>query len=672
MTTKQLLLSAFDSENFDQVDSLLSIYSQSYATDFDRFSIWCNYYLRKGEYISALNYAKKAISLNPYHLESNYNIAYINEILHNYLESYVFYYRLYILQKARNIVLVTNDTLQEKILFLKEKLESSTQFKHSFLFAHLQLKYIMSRPFNNNQCLIGTIFFNDLEQPYYIGCFHATFSSYFDKSISLGIGQSTIEMFHTPTTGTQFTIHENGEFILPMVASPDFSNTENTIVITENDHISTIHSGIHQTYEYLRIVGPATIATSFPSIFSLPIPLKHRKNSKKLVLNIFIDSLNWRIFELYSKKENALDGMKNLMPYTYNFFKQGTICTNAYSNAEWTTPTLPSYWTGCHSAKHMSLDEIIRLPLSRSTKFLSEYFQEAGYFTTNFNGNDAFLPTSGFLRGFDRTIYQMSGYNKDRIIFDAIDQLEGFKECDQFIFLQFEDLHEVAGNFLKSLAVQTQTPIRYREFDSKMQSTVKASRSLNKQEIYVQELKNLDLYLNFLYTYIQTHYSEDEYVISFLSDHGTAFLVDDNEPIICKQRMHIPLMFRSSSHKGIVSELIQNTDYAEILCNLCNIKFSSQKTDSNLPVFFGGKYARKYVFAQSIFIGDPYQAAVMDDNLTFYFKTTTPVDESYMIDISNAKSWITNDNGQLINDNSKKEHYTSIVLNQIKNLIKYV
>lgn len=670
MTIKKLLLSAFDSENQEQINSLLPKYSQFYSTDFERFSIWCNYYLKKGEYSSALNYAIEAVSINPYHIESNYNIAYINELLENYVEAYTFYYRLYILQKKRNTSLIENNLLQEKLLFLKEILNNHDEFKHSFLFENLQLKYIMSRPFNNNQCLIGNIFFDDLEQPYYVGCFHSTFSSY--KNISLGVSQSAIEILHTPISGTLFEIKDDGEFILPMIASPDSSITENVITVTEHDYISTVHSYIHKTYEYLRITGPTTITTTFPSIFSSPIPLKHSQDSKKLVLNIFIDSLNWRIFELYSQTGNALDGMKTLMPYTYNFFKQGTICTNAYTNAEWTTPTLPSYWTGCHSTKHMSLDENVRFPLSRSIKFLSEYFQDAGYFTANLNGNDAFLPTSGFLRGFDRTIYQEVGYNKDRIISDAIDQLEAFKECDQFVLLQFEDLHEVAGNFLKSLAVQSQTSIRYREIDSKMQSTVKSSRSLNKQEIYVQELKNLDLYLNFLYTYVQSHYSEEDYIISFFSDHGTAFLVDDDEPIICKQRMHIPLMFRSSSYKGIVTELVQNTDYAEILCKMCNIKFDSNGTDSNLPVFWGGKHARKYVFAQSIFIGDPYQAAIINESLTFYFKTIIPIDSSYMIDISDVQLWITDNNNQVIKDDEKKEYYKLIVLNQIKNLIKYI
>ena len=69
------------------------------------------------------------------------------------------------------------------------------------------------------------------------------------------------------------------------------------------------------------------------------------------------------------------------MPNTYNFFSKGVICTNAYSDSEWTTPSFSSYWTGRYSDKTMNLNTDIWFPFNENTKLLAEYFEEKGYFT---------------------------------------------------------------------------------------------------------------------------------------------------------------------------------------------------------------------------------------------------------------------------------------------------
>lgn len=64
------------------------------------------------------------------------------------------------------------------------------------------------------------------------------------------------------------------------------------------------------------------------------------------------------------------------MPNTYNFFSKGVICTNAYSDSEWTTPSFSSYWTGRYSDKTMNLNTDIWFPFNQNTKLLAEYFEE--------------------------------------------------------------------------------------------------------------------------------------------------------------------------------------------------------------------------------------------------------------------------------------------------------
>ena len=51
---------------------------------------------------------------------------------------------------------------------------------------------------------------------------------------------------------------------------------------------------------------------------------------------------------------------------------------------------------------------------------------------------------------------------------------------------------------------------------------------------------------------------------------------------------------------------------------MCGIDYNFNHTDSNLPEFLGGN-KREFAFAQTIFPGDCYQAAVMTHQYTYYF-----------------------------------------------------
>ena len=266
-----------------------------------------------------------------------------------------------------------------------------------------------------------------------------------------------------------------------------------------------------------------------------------------------------------------------------------------------------------------------------------------------------------------RELYKARGYNKEELVTDTLEQLRAFKNCDQFVTVEFEDLHDIAGGFPRGLSIQTTTDLKDLKSDNYICSTIKQTRSLNKQKIYINELQQLDFYLGFLFEYIEKNYNDDEYVVSLFSDHGTAFMVDDTELTICKQRMNVPFMFRDNMHKEITDEIVQNIDYPAILCNICGIDYNYYGTDANLPHFLGGN-ERKYAFSQTIFPGDRYQSAIMTKNYTYYFLSKEKVTDEFRIDISDASYGIVYDNKKP-DENPDLNILTDIVLQHIKNLI---
>lgn len=102
-----------------------------------------------------------------------------------------------------------------------------------------------------------------------------------------------------------------------------------------------------------------------------------------------------------------------------------------------------------------------------------------------------------------RELYKARGYNKEELVTDTLEQLRAFKNCDQFVTVEFEDLHDIAGGFPRGLSIQTTTDLKDLKSDNYICSTIKQTRSLNKQKIYINELQQLDFYLGFLFEYIE-------------------------------------------------------------------------------------------------------------------------------------------------------------------------
>lgn len=331
------------------------------------------------------------------------------------------------------------------------------------------------------------------------------------------------------------------------------------------------------------------------------------------------------------------------------------------------------YWTGKRASRHMNLDNQYRWDFMGEQKNLAEYFKEAGYVTAKIGGNDAVTPTQGYIRGIDMFLYQQDaeGMTVKEAVADAIEHMETFQDTNQFIWMDIVDLHQIAGWFMPSINVQSKLPLETRFIDNRMISTVKQTRSRNREQIYIAQMQKIDLYLSLLYQYLTEHYQENEMVVTFFSDHGTAFLVDDDQPFISWQRTNIPLLIRAEGLKGEdCDEVIQTSDYPGILCKLAGIPYDYTGTDGNLPLCMGGNRERSYAFSECLFPGDPYSAGLHGKNFHVYYRTEKPVGKEFRIDVEGSRLWAVDDAGLDITDKIDEAEYRHIVEDAIAHLIK--
>ena len=676
MTTKQKLEEAFTKQDVEAIEGLIGQYISEYPDDYERFSILCNYASMHEDWEIAKDNAQKAILLNPYNLEADYNMAYISEYCGDLATAHLYYSKLMSQQRVREKELMSIDELSAKVNEIEQKAKDLFNQGDKTLYAAVlhNNRYIrcsIKDPFRFNTDIAGQVFFDERDCGYYTCAYGDLFNSYWNVNPPKGSATTKLEIMPISQVTNQTLIDVKGEYILPIVTIPDYKGETTMLGIEQDGETIYIPVNNKQSYYYVRLHGPAAVASDHEMIFGQPIPVGHKEGNKKLVLNIFIDSFNWRVFEEASRDKDALEGMKNIMPNTYRFFQKGTICTNAYVDAEWTTPSMSTYWTGVHSTTHMNLDNDIWYPYDQRFKLLAEHFHDQGYVTATIDSNDAYTPGKGYMRGMDRALYKEFGYTKDQVVIDALEHMRTFKDCDQFLLMQIEDLHDIAGVFMRTPSVQVDISPQNFAQDNDMKTTVKQGRSLHKQNIYFSELKNIDFYLGLVYDYIERNYEDDEYVVSFFSDHGTAFMVDNDQPVINPQRMHVPMMFRSKQYKDLMSEYVQSTDLGRILCQLAGVPYEQNYSDAHLPQYFGGEDAREYVYSQTIFRGDPYQAMIRDKEGTFYYRTKEPVDSEFGITLKDAESWMEGDNGQRIDNPEKIMRYTNIVMNKISHLIRW-
>lgn len=629
----------------------------------------------EADFQATIDLGYEAVDRNRLNLEANYLLAQALYKEEKWLESYTYYSILYNLQEQyqeyvieqESLLAVIDKTSKHAVEYMNTLPENARDIYKEKLF----------EVNSNDHNLLQTIFTVEDNMPDFFGLHTFSGKKYFigrydDWSGTFrkpecnqnGITAKS-EIYEVDYVGTEYEVKGSFPCVCPVIYN---TNTrENEITITQQNGKSTKYVGYGiNTYVYLRIEQPCVICSKHEMVFAKPVILRHQQGNKRLVLNLFLDSFNWKFIKERSFKE--------LMPNTYGFFENGIICNRFYTGSEFTYPSVASYFTGCSSTTHQVLNQNVQFPIPEKLDMLSEIFHDYGYYVSIIGGDDAVIPSYGYCRGVDRTLYEKSEQNfyTENVVHEVIEQLEAYGEADQFIWADIQDLHKVAGYWPPRMSVQSRLNPECTQVDNMGGSGLYQTPSPNRRKVYEQQLKYIDFQLGRLYSYIKERYKEDEIIVTLISDHGNGFNVDAGQPFMSEQRINVPLMIHcNENYEHICNEKIENIDYGHILCKLANIQNDRiLHNEGQLPHFFGGKREKEYIFSQSLFPDREYEAVIIGDDFWFCFQSIQKIENDCRIDLTGSENILMNHDNCVIKNKELENKCIQIIMEHLGDFLK--
>ncbi|NOR57515.1 MAG: sulfatase-like hydrolase/transferase [Sulfurimonas sp.] len=465
--------------------------------------------------------------------------------------------------------------------------------------------------------------------------------------------------------------YENCEFtceydsIIPISVINNENNNvldnEFSIIIKKDNRNILLENTAQNRYHYLQFKKNENISVSSNQdlLIGKPIALKQiEKKKKKLVLNIFIDAFSASLFDKYSYEE--------LLPNTYEFFKKGVIFNKCYSNGESTLPSLSSMFSGKYVKNNNFFHPRKRQIIGLDQKIVSQYFSEEGYFTQLISGNYGQNPYQGYCLGFDRTVFKHS-LKHNEIVYEFLDSMRVFKERDSFVWLSFLDIHH-SLNITSSFSSGVELDIKNHNYQ--IQDRVKTpfkGYCPRQTARYIEEIKKIDYHLKSVYDYIESNYSDEEILISLVSDHGNSFTDQTKKMnILRREKLNVPFMIRGTGLEDKVNEdIIENVDILPTLLKYSGIKYDTQAIDGIVPKCFDGA-TKDVVFSESLHPKQTYKATIKNNEYEAFFETKDYVNQNGEVNLSNYTFELYEIKGDLlVSDENIINKYKQIMLNKV-------
>lgn len=670
---KQQIERKLDAFELNEAKELIDLYEQKAPMDLDLIAFKSIYYLYANDLDQALHYALLGTRRYPLTGDLYYNLASIYEQRNDILNAYENY------EKASFLFSYTHDP-KEAELQLSKKLAQLWQMIQELIGKYqeegnlLALEKIQNSAeqaqthygfheiaYRSGKQVIGNYYWVSPSEKRYVGAYRKQFDALMRLDCRDLIHHKG--EFLTVTEGADYQVKGNAEeYLLPIAVE-----NNQTIHFFEKEGMETflVPQDSLWHFNYYRVPNNVSVHSSKKAFYGNPIPLGVDPSKKKVVLNIFIDGLSQEIL-------NGEDFQK-VMPNTYEFFRKGTICTQAYATAEWTYPSIANYVTGLDTPHHMLIHNMIDGAMPEDVPTLPEYFKEAGYFTAKQCGNWRIIPSYGHARGYDQFIYQHQhiGYRAEMIVGDVVDHLEAFQDTNQFLWMSIGDLHDIADGFDLPLAIQNNISLKERSLAKAGETSAKQEYSEDKIKAFIKSASHVDVLLSLLYNYLENKYQDNEIIVSLFADHGQSFLVPPEEHFMCKERAKVAFMIRGTGSAQITDEIISTSDYVNIMCKLAGIPMKNVETSGQLPVCFGGEKEREYALTESIHPKDPYYATFFTKHHTIYFENGAPTAEDGRFELKNYTISIKDLDGNPVEDQSMQDKYLRIVFEHIAPLIIY-
>lgn len=669
ITLKNTIISNIQNSNFEKAEELLEYYGKNFSFDLDYTTISAEIKISQGK----LDKAKELLMKIYYKYEYNFNVNALLGIIYNFENNFNLATKYFMKAKFLNQY-ISDDNINDMLSFALKNISTSEKELLTKNIKNIITNSQRIYPYKNNyiKSNVPEYLGNNILQFSNINYIQGIYDNYYcerdcnfvDIPISL-YNHFKVEVI----PGNEFNEYEytaNCDSIIPIMIKDNNSSID-FIINGEKIEFNTL---IKNRFYYYPISQNDKILLKSNNSFIIGniINLKVNKNKPKLVLNIFIDGLSQKIIDEYK--------LKNLMPYTNKFFKKGTICENTYVSGEWTYVGLASFFTGMYTSNHRVFHPQYDTDNIITKKLYSELFKENNYNTAKIDGDWRSNPAIGYAKGFNRTLYQPSvrGMHCTDVITETIEHIESFKNTNNFIWICIPDLHDIADEFETSLSTQINSSIHIRPTKKTNQSSVRKTFDITKKERYKVQLKRIDSYLNLLFNYIEENFSNDEIIVSLISDHGQGYFIENGGETLDEKRVKVPLMIRGKDIKsGKCNEMIQGLDLFPIILKSTNITDFHDR-DGNLPKYFGGNKEREYCISETIFPNTPYKAVINDKEFSFYFKSIEKVTSDGMIKLRNYKVKLVNKTTTEIETDKHVElvkNYTNIILDHIKDYIIY-
>lgn len=651
---KKIIRSLVEKGDFSNAKEKISEYKRIFPNDIEIASIETVMLMIKGEIDGAEEIALKGVKDLPFHFDLNYNLGFIYQTKEKH-------------QDAANAFIVANSvaTSEEEKSMIQDAINGIKDIDDTVDLSKMnQPNYKLFPLKTNDDTWIGKPLFKDKGGEGYIPLYH---------SEPLESYPTQLWNFYKTET-LKGKIYEAGEVFIEIPsksALPLGIVEKGTLIdVTVDNQKYKFDNFIPNRYYYIPIQSNNEVKIQSNNRFILgnPIPLNQNKeHDVKIVLNLFIDGLSQELINKYS--------LEKLMPNTYSFFKKGTIFNNCYSNAEWTLASVPTIFTGRYQANHKIFHPELLHSISDNYKSMGEYFKQDDYLTFQACGNWRKTPSYGYANGFDRMIYQSStmGSKVEDIISSFLEQMRAFPDRNQFVWLTFFELHNIADNITSNISNQIMNSMNSRVLNTDTKKSVVKDYDEIKIEKYVNEISRIDYYLKTIYDSIEDKYDNDEILVSLFSDHGQSYL-DDGDHILRDARTRVPFMIRGKGIPSTISnELMENVDILPTILYKASIEFDSKQLDGRITKVLGGKNEKEYVYSESIYPGSTYKAIIRDNEHTLIFESEGDVEQDGRFELGEFSIKLENSNSKKdeTNENIEKvSKYFDIIISHIGSFLK--
>lgn len=177
------------------------------------------------------------------------------------------------------------------------------------------------------------------------------------------------------------------------------------------------------------------------------VPLVRRSQRAKNLIYILIDTARQDVYTPFNPDTRVK------APALAKLAEESTVFTNAYTNSNWTKPSIASIWSSLYPITHDTKSKKAVLP--KDVPVLSEHLQDQGFATAAFIANGYTSDKFGFKRGW-RTYRNYIRENRppeaEHVYADALAWLKKSNAKRFFLWIQTIDPHVPYG-----------VPSRYRE-----------------------------------------------------------------------------------------------------------------------------------------------------------------------------------------------------------------